>query len=912
MTSTPAHPFGGAEPVAILSSEWTAAQSPISRRSVLAGLGLSSLGLLSGPGFHGPRSSGASAAAPTAAAGRRRTPTRVRDGNGTLVQPGPYFMQASCELSEDYFRTSDVLINSDDRIFPFVNPKNNDAVEAIVFANGIPSHLYRDPSASSGWSYQAIDLQGTLTDIVEVAVAANATDVYLLMFGTPAFQNNPAGDPAWLTTLEGPNTWGLGTTSSYADLGWNPTGTPSIKGGVDPHNVCYFYTSLVEDDGTTLLLGWVATKEDYYPLAYQQYLTLNPPANIGVEDYIILFDNSSATPVGYALVLTSDGNLTVYPEVAFTNQTTDSFAKSPLTDAGAQNVTALLWAWATPGATGGIPGYAVQQTTGTALVDENGNYNQLWDTTGVSQAQATVWLQNGLYAVNLLDSNGAVHTVQETSNDGAGTWAPALPLTTLPGGFATIYSVPTDPTEATLFAVGVDTTLSVLSLDASGWTQTQVRQDGAQLAQIDSYRVHARVLDVNGAPVGLGTVQVGTDRPVGFWQASGSTTVTPAAPVTMTADGGGQLVFSVPAEEIDTAILTMQALDASGNPSGNLFTVTPDTDLREFLLGTGKLLSAEYLDASSLLAATQSGGGPLFTTLTTLPDDQQQSTATAVAGAFNQLITVGLKTSPLGPTATRAMLIDVSTLKPTVSSSTNPNAYNLSSGGLGLQFSLSHLFDTIGHALRHAAVTLQKAVVRWVGDTESWVVDLAIKIGDDVVTFTDLVHPWHQRRLPRHRRLLPDPRIGYQGHHRLAQAQHPRADRRRQRQRRDHPRLVHPVPHDPHDHDQHHRDRCRHLLHQPRGHRQSADQRSRRRRGGRRVRQHRAAAAAHDRHRQQLQPGIHDRLGRHQIHEQRPRNLAPGQAAVPPAPNPCRRRTRLQRLRRRIDPGRHRPGRRHR
>ena len=738
MTDTPGTPETRGE-VSSLSGGEEPARGGLTRRSMLGGMGLGSLGLLAAPGVLGTGWS-AEAQTPSVTAGPGPSSGRLRDASGNLTQPGPFYVQASCELSEDWFLTSDVPITADDRVVPFVNPKNDNAVEALVYAGGKLCWLRRDASATSGWVYTTVPLQGVLSDVTDFAVAANATDVYLFALGHPGDPNaNPNGDPAWLTTLDGPDTWDFGTTISYYDLQWTPSGPASIKGGIDPKGVCYFYTSLVDGD-TTYLLGWVAGGTGAgASLYYQQYLTLDTTNN-GVEDYIVLFDNNATAPVGYALVLTSDGDLSVYPEVPYTAQTTDSFASSPLTDAGAQHVTALLWAWATPGSTSGIPGYAVQQSTGTAFVDENGNYNQLWDTNSVSQDQATVWLQNGLYTVSLLDGNGAVNIVQELSGSGTGSWARPLPVTTIPNGFATIYSVPTDPSEATMFAVGVDETLSVLSLGASGWTQTKVRQDGVQLFPIDSYRVQASVFDANGAGVGLASVQISTDRPVGFWQASGNTTVTPAGPVILTADGGGQIIFSVPAEELDCAVLIMQALDSTGKPSGAPFTVTPDTDVRTFLNGAGSLLGIGSMSAPTLLAATTPAGGPLLSTLTKLPPDQQTAVATAVAGAFKQLITVGMTAAPSGPSATQAMLIDMrNKANPVLRTSTNPNAYSIVSVGGELQFSFSHLFDTIGHALRHAAVILKQTVVRWAANASSWVVDLALQIGDDLVTFTDLV-----------------------------------------------------------------------------------------------------------------------------------------------------------------------------
>ena len=51
--------------------------------------------------------------------GERPRPKRVRDENGNLVQPTPYYVQASCELSEDHFLTDDVIIEDGDKIMPF-------------------------------------------------------------------------------------------------------------------------------------------------------------------------------------------------------------------------------------------------------------------------------------------------------------------------------------------------------------------------------------------------------------------------------------------------------------------------------------------------------------------------------------------------------------------------------------------------------------------------------------------------------------------------------------------------------------------------------------------------------------------------------------------------------------------------
>ena len=79
-----------------------------------------------------------------------------------------------------------------------------------------------------------------------------------------------------------------------------------------------------------------------------------------------------------------------------------------------------------------------------------------------------------------------------------------------------------------MFAVDVAQSLNVLTKDpVLGWTQTLVHQDGASVLSVTSWRVQITTLDANQVGVGFGQIRLSADRPVGFWQASGSTVVTP-------------------------------------------------------------------------------------------------------------------------------------------------------------------------------------------------------------------------------------------------------------------------------------------------------------------------------------------------------------------------------------------------
>ena len=128
--------------------------------------------------------------------GERPTPKRVRDENGNLVQPTPYYMQASCELSEDYFLTDDVIIVDGDRIMPFSVVDSFTgvaAVEALVLSSGQLSHLYPDPAAVSGWSFTPVT---TPYDFVsDAAVVGGEFGAQLMVIGPPSL----ATPAAWLT-----------------------------------------------------------------------------------------------------------------------------------------------------------------------------------------------------------------------------------------------------------------------------------------------------------------------------------------------------------------------------------------------------------------------------------------------------------------------------------------------------------------------------------------------------------------------------------------------------------------------------------------------------------------------------------------------------------------------------------------
>ena len=673
------------------------------------------------------------------------------------AQPQPYTLQASCELAHDYFLTTDLMIGTDDKVIPFVNPHNNNLVEAIVFTTangGAIYHLLRDASSATGWTPVGVPMTGNLTNLTNVAVAADSTDVYMMVFGYP---DNMSGAPSWLTKLDSASAWNVGYNADFYDLGLDQFNVdteatfPIFRGGISPQDDAYFYTVVTDTSNQTInLVGWLAGPDFANgAVGYQLFQTFDATA-MAVQDCMLLYssDQTSSAPVGYSLVLanqavSSKTDLNVYAQQQWSGYTTAQFGQSPLTDAGTANATALLWAWATPGSNSGVPGYAVQTATATWFVPEDGTDPvSLTDNPAATSNSVAVWT-GALDVVNALDHDGTLNTVLEIA---PGSWQPAIPV--VPGksidqdgvavpGLAAIFGVPTDPTQSTLFAVGLDKSLSVLTLDASGWTQTLVRQEGIQDVEIDSYRVQIAVLDANNVPVPGAGVSVLPDRPVGIWQPDGSTYATPDALANLTADYTGRVTFSVPAEELDCAVLTVQPLGPAGHPAGSPLTVIPDTDVRGFLNGTGSLTDIGPINGgNALLAAKNSSGGDLFPGLTGLSGDAKQQACTLSAQALSTFIAAGSKTTPAD--GTKSLLLQMTGKVPTVQSSTEAFAFGPAPTD-DLTFSLQHVFDTIGHALRHGAAKLASLTAHFVDEATGWLINIGAEIGGALQNFTNLV-----------------------------------------------------------------------------------------------------------------------------------------------------------------------------
>jgi hypothetical protein len=652
-------------------------------------------------------------------------------------QPTPYSIEASCDLSEDYFLTNEVIIVDGDRIMPFsvVDPFSGAVtVEALVLSSvGQLSHLYPDAAATSGWSYTG--LKTPFDFVSDAAVVGGGFGGQLMVTGPRSLPAPPGATAAaaWLTRV-GPGDWSVGRTGTV------PERIGPLSAGVSREGP-YWY-------------GWVPSQAgtmDQFSLslydarnAGTEMLTLGWSAQMGlaIENTVVLYDPGQVpdgTPTGFAVVLTSDKQISTYNQAG------------PASFSGQANVlptdaAALLWAYSTPGSITGQPAILWQNENGiVGFQDENGALNFTGFTYGspAGDGQVAAWKLNGAYTFTFLN-DGVAQVVSEIPGTGSGiSWTAPIPLV---GGFEKVYSLPADPAQGTLFAVDAAQALNVMTKDPTlGWTQTQVHQDGASPESVTSWRVEISVLDANRAGVAAGQIQLSTDRPAGCWQASGSTILTPAAPVALAADSGGKITVSIPAEELDTAVLTAQALDSTGQPTGAPLVITPNIDVQNFLAGQGSLTGKGTLTGTgsqpgqALLNAQNTSwdsktqayvsSGPLLPKLSS-------AGAGPVAQALNHVASLGLGYQPSSGTDVQSVSFDLTPgVTPAFQSSTDPNAFSSLSGTLGATNwwdRAKNDAESAFHGLRHGVITFKHMVSAWDKDAEHWVVNLTVDIGDGI------------------------------------------------------------------------------------------------------------------------------------------------------------------------------------
>ena len=158
---------------------------------------------------------------------------------GTAASPytAPFSVQSSCVLSEDYFLTDQVIMNSADKVRPFV--RADGTVEALLLSDAAVSHLSRSATATSGWTCTAVpgSTRYPLTDVADIAVATGSDGtVWALALRTVKIGGENVTMYV-LATLDSSGTWayryedsmafGLGQLRSGLDTTGTSTSTRS-------------------------------------------------------------------------------------------------------------------------------------------------------------------------------------------------------------------------------------------------------------------------------------------------------------------------------------------------------------------------------------------------------------------------------------------------------------------------------------------------------------------------------------------------------------------------------------------------------------------------------------------------------------------------------------------------------------
>jgi hypothetical protein len=661
----------------------------------------------------------------------------------------PYSVTTSSALSQDYFDTAAVLMDSpNDLVAPFTL---NGQVSALVLSssNGALSLLQPEASQPSGWALSAVpDPDGDPTNptplqgVQSVAVANWGHQVWALLILSPDPQV-PASTPTWEWYVNAQD--GSGWNATILDDLYLDGGVGPAQSGFDPNGDPYFYA--FNDDGSFYLWAPAVTDSyDYTLITDLQGQTFTAPQ--------LIWDPEDAPATGAGVwVVGSDGD-----DVFFTQTGMYSFQLQNDVSIGGQ----LLWTgWAVQSAT---PTSAVvfQDTSGHLFYQSQGSDPQNLATfSTLTQQQVVPWLtSDGVASFGVLAPD-TTQTPSPTllsilSGSGDSSNLAFTPAIAIADTFQAIYGLPSDPAQSTLFAIDDKLTLWVMSRDPNAtadglvgmWNPVQVMHAGASAQELTNWRTQITVLDANGIGVAGADVMVTPDRTVGVWQTSGSTSLTPQDPQPFTTNDYGQITLAVVTWALEAPQWTVQLLDESSNPSGDPVDEAPDLDVHRFLAGTDPLPMLGTLTGSSLLAATSpDGSGPLSPVLNdpSMTPAQQQQAAGAVVSGINQAMSVGLTPTAPNPGDVNSFNLDlVGWQFSRTTASLGAREPAKPAGAMAVTDSdwwdaVKHDLHSLEHAIRKGLAKAVSVAAQWADDVGGWVISIGLDIenlGTQIASFT--------------------------------------------------------------------------------------------------------------------------------------------------------------------------------
>jgi hypothetical protein len=644
----------------------------------------------------------------------------------------PFSLQSSCVLSEDYFLTDQVIMNSSDVVRPFA--RADGTVEALLLSGGVVSHLSRSAAATSGWTCTTLpgSAKYPLTDVADVAVATGSDGtVWALALRTL----DVGGENATMYVLA---TLGSSGIWDYVYEYPMPFGLRGLQSGLDTNGDVYFYAFYTGSTNTML------APDGSFAL-WQPHSTYSATINASLAGLDMVDARLFSDPVQHqssVFCLTSQQIAEWHPQIGGS-----TFDRDPVGQI--TGVAALLWTgWVTyPTLPGAFPGYAYQMQSGdiffsTPESDTLGDAGIGSAGSALGQDKVAVWQDGGLFGFAMLLGD-TVTVISEYGNPGDVPLDVTNPIPLQPDVTA-VFSQPADATRGTLFVVLADATLNVLAKDpAAGWSLVPILQDGATLQELDTWRVQLSVTDANGAAVAGAQLDVTADRPAGAWQANQSTLLGPGNPATFTADARGRVTFATPAVELDAPQLSVQVVsgDTAVEDASPLM-VSPDSDVHAFLAGTGPLNDLGPLTGASLLTATKADRSPLCPVLASVPSGQQAQAADAVVAAVGQCVKAGQGVTP-GPDDARSWTLDLTGSAPTYTSSVELTSTDHLQSLSGWWDSVENDADSFFHGVRHDAVQVATCTANWVQDEATgawhWAVSLAVTVEKEIIGAADYV-----------------------------------------------------------------------------------------------------------------------------------------------------------------------------
>lgn len=665
-----------------------------------------------------------------------RSPATNRPAAGGL--PGdvtkftaPFSVSGSCVLSEDYFLTDLVVMNSGDVVRPFA--RADGTVEALVLSGGAVSHLSRSAADTSGWN---------ITPLVPPA-------------GGPVFDvavNTGPDGTVWALVLNALDdmdafSWAvLGSSGVWEYPGELPIakGVDQLRSGLDPDGNVYFYTFFTSSTAALHPNGSFALWQPHSSWIPTYNTSL---VDLDIADAWLLWNPgySASSRGGGVLTLTSQQAVEWHAQISATGF--DRLANFSDTAA------ALLWASWSADPTSTDPSYVVQGSDGgVTYTDVQSPPVRLAEFPSVGADQVAVWFKDDLFSFAMLTA-GTLNVLAQYGNPAMNDTQFTQPIP-IGRNILAVCGLPSDPDQATLFVTNDDATLSVLTkgpvtdpatgATTDAWASVPVRQPSQEAQELDCWRVQLTVQDANGAPMAATGLAVTADRPVGIWQASGNTELSAGQPVTLTSDASGRVTFAFPAAELDSAVLSVQMLQ-NGTPTGDAVTVRPDGDVHAFLAGAaalndlGTLATNSTSGAAALLQATDATGKPLFPTLSSLSGDDRVSASNGVASAINQAMAAGQGVHP-GVNDTRSFLLDMTGSVPAYTGSTSPTGVSAGVESFGSWWdSVKHDAESVYRGVRTGVIKVEKCAGTWAADAEQWTLNLAVTIGDEISDVVNIV-----------------------------------------------------------------------------------------------------------------------------------------------------------------------------